>query len=62
MLNFYVSYEKKQPKLNIFFNVFSQSQSAEYFIRFNVAQVIDRRIFEVLAQALAVSRLDDDVE
>jgi|GEM_PF-3847502 len=31
-------------------------------MRFNVAQAIDRRIFEVLSQALAVSKLNDDVE
>ncbi|ERL54360.1 aminotransferase-like domain-containing protein [Psychrobacter aquaticus] len=34
-------------------NTFSQSQSAESYIRFNVAQANDARIFEVLAQALA---------
>ena len=39
--------------------MFSQSQSAEYCMRFNVAQATDRRIFEVLAQTLAVSKLDE---
>lgn len=33
-------------------NAFSQSQSAEHFMRFNVAQATDPRIFEVLSQAL----------
>lgn len=41
--------------------MFGQSQSAEYCMRFNVAQAIDRHIFEVLSQALAVSKLNDDV-
>lgn len=34
-------------------NAFSQSQNAEGFMRFNVAQATDARIFEVLAQSLA---------
>src|SRR5690606_18819156 len=33
-------------------NAFSQSQSAEDFLRFNVAQCGNRKIFEVLARAL----------
>jgi len=33
-------------------NAFSQSQSAGDFLRFNVAQCSDARIFEVLARAL----------
>jgi len=34
-------------------NVFSLSQSASGFMRFNVAQMIDPRVFDALAQALA---------
>jgi DNA-binding transcriptional MocR family regulator len=34
-------------------NVFSISQSASEFMRFNVAQMIDPRVFVVLAWALA---------
>jgi DNA-binding transcriptional MocR family regulator len=34
-------------------NVFSVSQSASSFVRFNVAQLGDRRIFSVLARAMA---------
>jgi len=34
-------------------NAFSQSQSAGDFLRFNVAQSGDRRVFEVLARAMA---------
>ena len=41
-------------------NVFGQSQSAEYFMRFDVAQSTDPRIFEVLAEALAVSKAEDN--
>jgi hypothetical protein len=41
--------------------VFGQSQSAEYFMRFDVAQSTDPRIFEVLAEALAVSKVEDSV-
>jgi len=33
-------------------NTFSQSKNAESFMRFNVAQANDAKIFEVLAQAL----------
>lgn len=33
-------------------NAFSQSQQAENFIRFNIAQTDDERLFEVLARAL----------
>ena len=33
-------------------NAFSQSQQAENFIRFNIAQAEDERLFEVLAQAI----------
>ncbi len=36
-------------------NVFSLSQSATEFMRFNVAQMIDPRVFTVLAQALSRS-------
>ncbi len=34
-------------------NVFSISQSASEFMRFNVAQMADRRVFAVLERALA---------
>lgn len=34
-------------------NAFSQSQNAESFMRFNVAQASDARIYEVLAQTLS---------
>ncbi len=34
-------------------NAFSQSQNAEKFMRFNVAQAADTRIYEVLAEALS---------
>ncbi len=34
-------------------NVFSVSQSAAEFMRFNVAQMADRRVFAVLERALA---------
>ena len=34
-------------------NAFSQSQNAHDFLRFNVAQCTDKRVFEVLKQALA---------
>ncbi|MEZ0214365.1 MAG: PLP-dependent aminotransferase family protein [Xanthobacteraceae bacterium] len=37
-------------------NVFSLSQSASEFMRFNVAQMVDPRVFAVLAQVLAGSR------
>ena len=33
-------------------NAFSQSLSAQAFLRFNVAQCEDKRVFEVLARAL----------
>lgn len=33
-------------------NVFSQAQNAEHFMRFNVAQASDARIYEVLAESL----------
>ena len=33
-------------------NAFSQSQNAQSFMRFNVAQAADARIYEVLAKAL----------
>ncbi|OTG65010.1 PLP-dependent aminotransferase family protein [Acinetobacter silvestris] len=35
-------------------NAFSQSKEAKHFVRFNVAQCIDQRIFEVLQDALQV--------
>jgi len=34
-------------------NVFSVSQSASEFMRFNVAQMVDPRVFAVLARVLA---------
>ena len=34
-------------------NVFSVSQSASHFLRFNVAQMVDPRVFDVLALAMA---------
>ncbi|WP_042691603.1 PLP-dependent aminotransferase family protein [Azospirillum sp. B506] len=37
-------------------DVFSVSQSASGFLRFNVAQMADRRIFDVLARAVASDR------
>jgi DNA-binding transcriptional MocR family regulator len=36
-------------------NVFSPSQSASTFMRFNVAQMADPRVFAVLARALSKS-------
>ncbi|WP_394213327.1 PLP-dependent aminotransferase family protein [Psychrobacter piscatorii] len=40
-------------------SVFSQADDADSFMRFNVAQSTDPRVFEVLGQALAVSKLND---
>ena len=37
-------------------NAFSQSQSAGDFLRFNVAQCADERVFDVLARALSSLR------
>jgi DNA-binding transcriptional MocR family regulator len=40
-------------------NVFSVSQSARHFMRFNVSQTLDERIFEVLRRSLKRARKYD---